>query len=72
MNYWKQLSHVLKYFAAEEGQATKLPQNFMSGFLEVCFEPTLSALETNGIFRAETELILHVLSVHTWRYPRDI
>jgi NADH dehydrogenase (ubiquinone) 1 alpha subcomplex subunit 6 len=36
MNYWKQMTHVLKYFAAEEGQATKLPQNFMSGFLEVC------------------------------------
>jgi len=34
MNYWKQLSHVLKYFSAEEGTGTRLPQNFIGGFLE--------------------------------------
>jgi hypothetical protein len=35
MNYWKQLNHVLKYFADEEGINTKLPHSFMGGFLEV-------------------------------------
>jgi len=33
INYWKQLSHVLKYFGAEENSQAHLPQNFMSGFL---------------------------------------
>ena len=35
MNYWKQLNHVMKYFRAEEDPKGKLPQNFISGFLEV-------------------------------------
>ena len=35
LNYWKQLPHVLKYFRAEEDPTVKLPQNFMTGFLEV-------------------------------------
>lgn len=35
MNYWKQVSHVLKYWRAEEDPNAKLPTNFMSGFLEV-------------------------------------
>ncbi|KAA6411955.1 MAG: NADH-ubiquinone oxidoreductase subunit [Lasallia pustulata] len=34
LNYWKQLSHVLKYFRAEEDKTAKLPQNFMQAFLE--------------------------------------
>ncbi|KAG9249217.1 NADH-ubiquinone oxidoreductase 14.8 kDa subunit [Calycina marina] len=34
LNYWKQLPHVLKYFRAEEDPKARLPQNFMSGFLE--------------------------------------
>ncbi|KAF1813115.1 hypothetical protein P152DRAFT_457479 [Eremomyces bilateralis CBS 781.70] len=35
LNYWKQLTHVLKYFRAEEDKtAAKLPSNFMQGFLE--------------------------------------
>ncbi|KAK2782746.1 hypothetical protein FQN52_004650 [Onygenales sp. PD_12] len=34
LNYWKQLSHVMKYFRAEEDPTAKLPKNFMSGFLE--------------------------------------
>ena len=29
LNYWKQLSHVLKYFKVEEDPKTKLPNNFM-------------------------------------------
>ena len=35
MNYWKQLTHVLKYFAQEENPNAKLPHSFMEGFLEV-------------------------------------
>lgn len=35
LNYWKQLSHVMKYFKAEENPNARLPQNFMQGFLEV-------------------------------------
>ena len=36
MNYWKQLNHVTKYFRDEEDPNAKLPQNFMTAFLEVC------------------------------------
>ena len=36
LNYWKQLTHVMKYFRAEEDETARLPRNFMSGFLEVC------------------------------------
>ena len=35
MNYWKQLSHILKYFRKEEDPKARLPKNFMEGFLEV-------------------------------------
>jgi NADH dehydrogenase (ubiquinone) 1 alpha subcomplex subunit 6 len=35
MNYWKQLNHVMKYFRVEEDSKAKLPENFISGFLEV-------------------------------------
>ncbi|KAF1966485.1 NADH dehydrogenase, alpha subcomplex, subunit 6 [Bimuria novae-zelandiae CBS 107.79] len=34
LNYWKQLSHVLKYFRAEEEPKARLPKNFINGFLE--------------------------------------
>ncbi|KAF2087618.1 NADH dehydrogenase, alpha subcomplex, subunit 6 [Saccharata proteae CBS 121410] len=34
LNYWKQLSHVLKYFRAEEDPKARQPNNFMAGFLE--------------------------------------
>ncbi|TVY44794.1 NADH-ubiquinone oxidoreductase 14.8 kDa subunit [Lachnellula occidentalis] len=34
LNYWKQLPHILKYFRADEDPNARLPQNFMSGFLE--------------------------------------
>ena len=36
LNYWKQLPHVLKYFRPEDDPNAKLPQNFMTGFLEAC------------------------------------
>jgi NADH dehydrogenase (ubiquinone) 1 alpha subcomplex subunit 6 len=35
MNYWKQVTHVLKYFRAEEDPRVRLPKDFMTGFLEV-------------------------------------
>ncbi|KAJ5715117.1 NADH dehydrogenase (complex I) alpha subcomplex subunit 6 [Penicillium malachiteum] len=34
LNYWKQLSHVMKYFRPEEDPGARLPRNFVSGFLE--------------------------------------
>ena len=36
LNFWKQLTHVLKYFRAEEDPKARLPKNFIEGFLEVC------------------------------------
>ena len=35
LNFWKQLTHVLKYFRAEEDPKAALPKNFIQGFLEV-------------------------------------
>jgi NADH dehydrogenase (ubiquinone) 1 alpha subcomplex subunit 6 len=35
LNYWKQLSHVMKYFRAEEDPSARLPRTFVEGFLEV-------------------------------------
>lgn len=35
LNYWKQLSHVLKYFQTDEDVKSKLPKTFMQGFIEV-------------------------------------
>jgi hypothetical protein len=37
MNYWKQLSHVLKYFTTDEPDRARLPSNFIHGFMEVCY-----------------------------------
>jgi NADH dehydrogenase (ubiquinone) 1 alpha subcomplex subunit 6 len=39
LNFWKQLSHVMKYFRKEEDPAARLPKNFMQGFLEVSLNP---------------------------------
>lgn len=35
LNFWKQLTHVLKYFRAEEDPKSALPKNFIQGFIEV-------------------------------------
>lgn len=35
LNFWKQLTHVLKYFRAEEDPQARLPKNFIQGFIEV-------------------------------------
>ncbi|KAL7271682.1 hypothetical protein RUND412_005542 [Rhizina undulata] len=34
MNYWKQLSQLMKYFRSEEDPRTKVTKNFMTNFLE--------------------------------------
>ncbi|KAL2036983.1 hypothetical protein N7G274_010268 [Stereocaulon virgatum] len=34
LNYWKQISHVMKYFRETENPTARLPQDFMQGFLE--------------------------------------
>ncbi|KAM0700036.1 hypothetical protein Q7P36_000247 [Cladosporium allicinum] len=34
LNFWKQLTHVLKYFRAEEDPKARLPKTFIAGFLE--------------------------------------
>lgn len=38
LNFWKQLSHVMKYFRKEEDPTARLPKNFMQGFLEVSLQ----------------------------------
>lgn len=35
LNFWKQSTHVMKYFRVDEDENAKLPKNFISGFLEV-------------------------------------
>ena len=35
LNFWKQLTHVMKYFRKEEDPSAALPKNFIGGFLEV-------------------------------------
>lgn len=44
LNYWKQVSHVLKYFRAEEEPKARLPANFINGFLEVRITAMLNLL----------------------------
>jgi NADH dehydrogenase (ubiquinone) 1 alpha subcomplex subunit 6 len=39
LNYWKQLTHVMKYFRQEEDPKARFPKSFISGFLEV-FHPS--------------------------------
>ncbi|KIV91049.1 hypothetical protein PV10_05634 [Exophiala mesophila] len=34
LNFWKQNSHIMKYFRIEEDENATLPKNFVSGFLE--------------------------------------
>ncbi|EDU40609.1 NADH-ubiquinone oxidoreductase 14.8 kd subunit [Pyrenophora tritici-repentis] len=40
LNFWKQLSHVLKYFRAEEEPKARLQTNFINGFLEASIQLT--------------------------------
>ena len=35
LNFWKQLTHIMKYFRADEDTSVHLPKNFMQGFIEV-------------------------------------
>ncbi|KAI5292930.1 hypothetical protein KEM52_005960 [Ascosphaera acerosa] len=34
LNFWKQISHVMKYFRAETDESARLPKSFMEGFLQ--------------------------------------
>jgi NADH dehydrogenase (ubiquinone) 1 alpha subcomplex subunit 6 len=34
MNYWKQMSQIMKYFRAEEDTRADVPRDFMTSFLE--------------------------------------
>ncbi|KAI5291471.1 hypothetical protein KEM54_004468 [Ascosphaera aggregata] len=34
LNFWKQISHVMKYFRAEQDETARLPKSFMEGFLQ--------------------------------------
>ena len=66
LNYWKQLPHVLKYFRSDEDPTAKLPQNFMTGFLEVC-TPCALYMRLKALAKAVigTELTYWLSS---WRY----
>jgi hypothetical protein len=55
LNYWKQTSHVLKYFRAEEEPKARLPSNFINGFLEVCDVQLVYQFTLTVYFRAATE-----------------
>lgn len=60
MNYWKQLNHVMKWFRVEEDPKAKLPQNFISGFLEVRSATVAAARRGHTLtktMRKGTELI---------------
>lgn len=47
LNFWKQLTHVLKYFRAEEDpKGSTLPKNFIQGFIEVRADPEIQPVGT--------------------------
>lgn len=46
LNFWKQVTHVLKYFRAEEDPKAALPKTFIQGFLEVCHETQQTIYES--------------------------
>lgn len=55
LNYWKQLSHVMKYFRKEEDPNASLPKNFMQGFLEVCIVHYPRKTESNDYLGTKLE-----------------
>jgi len=79
MNYWKQLTHIMKYFRQEEDPTAKLPRNFISGFLEVsdaCLtrveaqEVDMNSLGTKLIYPISDFLV--ALSIHSFDESRKI
>ena len=66
LNYWKQLEHVMKYFRAEEDPTAKLPNNFISGFLEVGYSFIwVKGLMLTVLLRAGIDLHTHqALYIH--------
>lgn len=63
LNYWKQLNHVMKYFRADEEPNAKLPQNFITGFLQVSghIDGVMGGMARliRCESRAETECVCH-------------
>ena len=53
LNYWKQLTHVMKYFRKEEDPGAALPKNFIGGFLEVCPQAVAISLSIDTKYRDE-------------------
>lgn len=47
MNYWKQITQIMKYFRVEEDPRAHVPKDFMTGFLEVGW------MFTWGLYRAK-------------------
>lgn len=43
LNFWKQTSHVMKYFRDREDPKVELPRDFMQRFLEVCSNCLITA-----------------------------
>ncbi|TKA31564.1 hypothetical protein B0A54_15697 [Friedmanniomyces endolithicus] len=54
LNFWKQLTHVLKYFRMEEDPKAKLPKTFIQGFLE-CKEGDLQIFHVTAPLLAPGE-----------------
>jgi NADH dehydrogenase (ubiquinone) 1 alpha subcomplex subunit 6 len=46
LNYWKQLTHVMKYFRQEEEPKARFPKSFISGFLEVFHSVEMPLLDS--------------------------
>jgi hypothetical protein len=64
LNYWKQLSQVMKFFRDEEDSNARLPKNFITGFLEVrCFSicpVSVLIFQREGIESMETIISLYI------------
>lgn len=59
LNFWKQISHVMKYFREDENPSARLPNTFMQGFLEVSLFTALDGRDFNERYvRVEIDKIL--------------
>jgi len=63
LNYWKQLSHVMKYFRPEEDPNARLPSNFISGFLEVSPQSLKNPSTSLTIARAGINVFVGAASI---------
>jgi NADH dehydrogenase (ubiquinone) 1 alpha subcomplex subunit 6 len=65
LNFWKQLTHVLKYFRAEEEPKAQLPKNFIQGFIEVRL-PTHSKKQNQAL-----TILCHRVGIERWVVRRE-